>query len=199
LTRLLSNSLALYRTSWCARGVREVHLWTLAVVLMSILGTALFFGPVGAAPSAAATCEHPAYPNVNKAHKGWVRGLYKNPWLPKKAVAKHRRLHACAPSEAQKRAMVKRWRAAKRDVPVDNWQLWLAVGRCEQPGPGRWGVNWSFGPATYEGGLGFFASSWDAYKLKGAPHSAAYATWREQMAAANNLWASVGWGWGCRP
>jgi hypothetical protein len=136
---------------------------------------------------------------VNQAHKSWVKRLYRNPWLPNKAKAKHRRMMNCA-RPAQAKAMRKRWHEAKdhrTGVPIDNWRIWVAVGRCEQPGPGRWGVNWSFGPATYEGGLGFYASSWDAFKPKGAPSSAAYAGWRQQMRAADNLWASVGWGWGC--
>ena len=197
LTRLLTNSLALHRTSRCARGVRAAHVWFLSLVVVALAGTILFVGPVGTAPGAAAPCEHPAYPKINDAHKRWVHGLYRNPWLPKKAVAKHTRLYRCAPSDAQRRAMAKRWTVAKREVPVDNWQTWLAVGRCEQPGPGRWGIWWSFNGGTYSGGLGFFNQSWLAFRPKGAPFAAGDASWRQQMQAANNLLNSVGWGWGC--
>lgn len=77
-----------------------------------------------------------------------------------------------------------------------NWQLWIRVGRCEQPGNGKWGINWSM-HGSFEGGLGFASSSWDAYKPKGYPDSAGDATWRQQMVTANRLWKNAGWGWGC--
>ncbi len=145
-------------------------------------------------------CEHPAYPEINAAHKRWVHRLYYNPWLPKKAVAKHTRLYQCAPSSAQRRAMARRWRIVKhptRGVAVPNYRTWWAVGLCEQPGPGRWGVWWSHKGGTYSGGLGFFNQSWLAFRLPGYPSNAGDATWRQQMMAAQNLWDSVGWGWGC--
>lgn len=149
---------------------------------------------------AQAECQHPDFPEINAAHKRWVHRLYHNPWLPKKAVAKHRRLYQCAPTTAQRRAMARRWRIVKhptKGVAVPNYQTWINVGRCEQPGPGKWGIHWSFSGGTYSGGLGFYNQSWSAFKLPGYPANAGDATWRQQMHTANNLWWSVGWGWGC--
>lgn len=84
-----------------------------------------------------------------------------------------------------------------------NHDLWVKVGRCEQPGSGYQGVRWSHRGSGvdggYQGGLGFAASSWDAYKPKGYPANAGDATWRQQMVVANRLWARAGWGWGCDP
>jgi hypothetical protein len=87
-------------------------------------------------------------------------------------------------------------RAYGKPLP-ENHALWVKVGQCEQPGKGYRGVNWSHHGPTYEGGLGFAASSWDAYKPKGYPENAGDATWRQQMVVANRLWARAGWGWGC--
>lgn len=81
--------------------------------------------------------------------------------------------------------------------PPANHDLWVKVGKCEQPGDGYKGVNWSHHGPAYQGGLGFAASSWDAYKPKGYPDNAGDATWRQQMIVANRLWARAGWGWGC--
>lgn len=80
-----------------------------------------------------------------------------------------------------------------------NHDLWVKVGQCEQPGDGYRGVHWSHHGPAYQGGLGFAASSWDAYKPKGYPDNAGDATWRQQMVVANRLWARAGWGWGCDP
>jgi len=80
-----------------------------------------------------------------------------------------------------------------------NHELWVKVGQCEQPGKGYRGVQWSHRGPAYQGGLGFAASSWRAFKPKGYPANAGDATWRQQMVVANRLWRSVGWGWGCDP
>ena len=87
--------------------------------------------------------------------------------------------------------------AAPRPPLPANYALWLKVGRCEQPGNGYQGIAWNTRGPTYEGGLGFASSSWDAYKPKGYPDNAGDATWRQQMVTANRLWHRVGWGWGC--
>ncbi len=80
-----------------------------------------------------------------------------------------------------------------------NYELWVKVGQCEQPGKGHRGVNWSHPGPTYQGGLGFYAASWDQFKPKGYPANAGAATWRQQMIVANRLYRAVGWGWGCDP
>ena len=87
--------------------------------------------------------------------------------------------------------------AAKCPPLPANHDLWLKVGRCEQPGNGYQGINWQDHGPRYEGGLGFYFGSWDAYKPKGYPDNAGDATWRQQMVVANRLWHRAGWGWGC--
>lgn len=83
-------------------------------------------------------------------------------------------------------------------IPIS---LWIRVGRCEQPGTGYMGVRWSH-PGSgydggYQGGLGFAASSWDAYRPSYYPANAGHATWQQQMVVASRLWDRAGWGWGC--
>ena len=87
--------------------------------------------------------------------------------------------------------------AAPRPPLPANHDLWLKVGRCEQPGKGYGGIRWNHPGPRYQGGLGFYYRSWDAYKPKGYPANAGDATWRQQMVVANRLWKRAGWGWGC--
>lgn len=93
--------------------------------------------------------------------------------------------------------------APKQKALPKNHALWVAVGRCEQPGRGYRGVYWSHrgdgGDGGYQGGLGFWHRSWDAFKPKGYPANAGDATWRQQMVVAQRLYDAVGWGWGCDP
>ena len=89
--------------------------------------------------------------------------------------------------------------AAPRPPLPANHDLWLKVGRCEQPGNGYGGIRWNHPGPRHEGGLGFARSSWDAFKPRGYPDNAGDATWRQQMVTANRLYARVGWGWGCDP
>lgn len=85
----------------------------------------------------------------------------------------------------------------KRKKPARH-DLWVRIGRCEQPGRGYMGVNWSHGGPTYQGGLGFWYGTWDAFKVKGMPDNAGDATWRQQMWVANRLYARYGTSpWGC--
>lgn len=87
--------------------------------------------------------------------------------------------------------------ADARPMPK-NYSLWIKIGRCEQPGPGYRGIYWSHPGPTYQGGLGFYHGTWDAYKPKGYPADAGQATWRQQMRVANRVAAAVGFtAWGC--
>ena len=45
---------------------------------------------------------------------------------------------------------------------VPDWKKFVSLGRCEQPGPGKWGVNWNNQGPTYGGGLGIYKSTWYA-------------------------------------
>ena len=87
--------------------------------------------------------------------------------------------------------------AAEAKMPK-NWRIWIAMGRCEQPGRGAWGVNWSHTGPTYQGGLGFYYRTWQGWKPKGYPSNAGYATWRQQMNVANRVANDVGFSaWSC--
>jgi hypothetical protein len=76
--------------------------------------------------------------------------------------------------------------------------LWVRIGRCEQPGPGKWGIWWSFKGSTYSGGLGFYNPTWLAYAPKKFPNNAGDANWKQQMVTANILYDLYGGSpWGC--
>lgn len=88
-------------------------------------------------------------------------------------------------------------KAKKKRLPA-NHDLWLRIGRCEQPGRGYGGVNWSHHGPTYQGGLGFYSGTWASFKVPGMPANAGDATWRQQMWVANRLYARYGTSpWGC--
>jgi len=116
-------------------------------------------------------------------------------------------------TKVTKKQCLKAWKESRRKYTLDNppknptrrhlvnmgipISLWIRVGRCEQPGRGYMGVRWSHPGPKYEGGLGFFASSWDAYRPSYYPSNAGNATWQQQMVVASRLWDRAGWGWGC--
>lgn len=96
-------------------------------------------------------------------------------------------------------------------VPIpavgDDTSVWIAIGRCEQPGPQWQGVYWnpppghSGGPSsTYPGGLGIYSGAWNDYHAEAgvAQTNGAYGTPAEQMAVARVIRAHAGMGaWGC--
>ena len=51
----------------------------------------------------------------------------------------------------------------RRDVEkrVPDWRGFVRLGRCEQPGNGKYGVNWSHQGPTWGGGLGIYKTSWN--------------------------------------
>jgi hypothetical protein len=76
--------------------------------------------------------------------------------------------------------------------------LWVKIGRCEQPGRGYKGINWSHKGPTYQGGLGFWYGTWRQFKYPSMPKNAGFATWRQQMRVANRLYRLYGTSpWGC--
>jgi hypothetical protein len=170
------------------------------VIGPTVLAVALVMAVPHPSPSPSPTVPDDCRRAVTSAdHRGWTSKLDDRHYeIPRWAKAKHRRSVRCAASPAGRAAMRRQWARAKRRVPVPNAEVWIRIGLCEQPGPGRWGIHWSFGPATYEGGLGFYAGTWDSYKPRGYPSSAAYATWRQQMTTANRVMRAVGiTAWGC--
>lgn len=43
---------------------------------------------------------------------------------------------------------------------VPDWFGFVRLGRCEQPGNGKWGVDWGNQGPTYGGGLGIYRGTW---------------------------------------
>lgn len=85
-----------------------------------------------------------------------------------------------------------------RVLPNIDW--FIAIGRCEQPGNGKWGIAWRHPGPTYPGGLGVFAPLWTEKGIEGtdlAP-SIPEATPLEQMIHAQRIIDKYGlWAWGC--
>lgn len=73
---------------------------------------------------------------------------------------------------------------AEVDVPV----VWRRLAHCETGG------NWKHRNSMYQGGLGFYYGSWDAYRPKGFPAEAYLATPADQVAVGKRIRADVGWG-----
>jgi hypothetical protein len=48
----------------------------------------------------------------------------------------------------------------KKRVP--DWFGFVRLGRCEQPGPGKWGVRWDHPGPTWGGGVGLYRGTWQA-------------------------------------
>lgn len=82
-------------------------------------------------------------------------------------------------------------------IPSD--EHWFAIGRCEQPGSGLGGVDWTAHDANYGGGLGFATSTWQGFRHPDMPANAWEATPAQQIAVANDLWRLYGASpWGCK-
>lgn len=74
---------------------------------------------------------------------------------------------------------------------------WQRVGACET-GYGKRPGNFRWNSGTYQGFVGFYYGSWDAYRPAGYPAEAYQATPRQQMVVAERIRAAVGYGaWGC--
>jgi hypothetical protein len=127
----------------------------------------------------------------------WVLTLRGSYSIPKWAKRKHRRALHCAASDSHRKSMKNQWRKVKRSILPPNHDLWLCIGKHEQPGPGYKGIYWSHPGPTYQGGLGIWYGNWDSLKPAGYPSDAGQATWRQQMVVANRLMSIYGitaWG-----
>jgi hypothetical protein len=148
-------------------------------------------------------CDGHVHQHGSAEHNRWSKKLWNRYKIRQPAKAKHRHMMRCAETPKARAEMRQQWKKAHRMLLPPNHDVWLRVGRCEQPGSGYGGVNWRVHGPTYEGGLGFYTTSWDAFRRKAngryiSKHdNAGDAPWREQMRVAQNLWNSVGWGWGC--
>jgi hypothetical protein len=68
-----------------------------------------------------------------------------------------------------------------------DWKKWEPILACESGG------NWRFADGSYEGGLNFDPTTFDAFKPKGYPDSAAEATPWQQMYVAERVLADQSW------
>lgn len=175
---------------------RKQYLWA---ALPLILAVALAVIAVLASNSSAANndgCD--GHQHTLAGHMKWDGDLWRADDIPDWAVVKHQHYVACAKSPTHREAMRQRWKRIKDSLLPENHDLWIRIGRCEQPGNGYMGVNWSFDGATYQGGLGIYSGTWDGSKPRGYPADAGQATWREQMIVANRIAAAYGFtAWGC--
>jgi hypothetical protein len=78
-----------------------------------------------------------------------------------------------------------RLRAARLGLRIP--AVWKRLARCETGG------DWRHHNGPYEGGLGFYGGSWDAYRPAGYPRDAHRASPAEQVAVARLILADVGW------
>jgi hypothetical protein len=128
----------------------------------------------------------------------WVLKLRGSSSIPKWAKRKHKRAVRCAASPAHRKVIRSQWKRVQRSLLPENHDLWIRIGRCEQPGSGYKGVNWSHTGPTYQGGLGMWYGNWTSLKPSGFPSNAGYASWRQQMKVANKLASIYGFSaWGC--
>ena len=84
---------------------------------------------------------------------------------------------------------------------VPNYKFFIAIGRCEQPGDGKWGIAWQQNyNHSFPGGLGIWKPLWTEDGISGvrfAP-SADKATILEQMLQAQMIINKYGvYAWGC--
>ena len=70
---------------------------------------------------------------------------------------------------------------------VSSGSVWDRLARCESGG------NWASTVGTFEGGLQFHPSTWDAYKPGGYPNHAYQASREQQIAVAKRVLADQGW------
>jgi len=66
--------------------------------------------------------------------------------------------------------------------------VWDRLARCETGG------NWRHHNSTYQGGLGFYRGSWDAYRPRRFPRDAHLASREQQIVVGKRIVADVGWG-----
>ena len=90
--------------------------------------------------------------------------------------------------------------AFRTEILPLNWKFFVEIGRCEQPGDGRWGINWKHPGPTYPGGLGVFAPLWTEDGIDGTDLAPTIpeATPIEQMIHAQRIIDKYGvYAWGC--
>ena len=169
------------------------HVLATVAVIAGLVALALFVAP--AAMADRNDCGGVKY--TAEGHR-WVENLHGWSSVPNWAKEKHRLSVRCAKGPSHRRVMRIQWRRMLRTLLPENHDVWVRIGRCEQPGSGYMGVHWSHPGPTFQGGLGFYYGTWDGYKPSGFPADAGQASWRQQMIVANRVAADVGFtAWGC--
>jgi len=90
-----------------------------------------------------------------------AKPCYKHKINPESGVSKSQCLKAHKKQKARdkiKYPLNPTMRDLKKRVP--DWWNFVKLGRCEQPGRGKYGVNWSHQGPTWGGGLGIYKTSW---------------------------------------
>ncbi len=135
-----------------------MRFYWLTIALLVALALALLWS---ADPTLAAPCEH---------HRGHAKRV---------CVRAHRaqvvRDHLRFPPHPTMRDLVHR---------VPDWFGFVRLGRCEQPGSGRWGVAWGHQGPTYGGGTGIFRSTW---YTAGSPYTLWSASIPEEILVADAI------------
>lgn len=81
----------------------------------------------------------------------------------------------------------------KKRVP--DWYGFVRLGRCEQPGSGKWGVDWGNSGPTYGGGTGIYRGTWAA---SGSPYTVFSSSIAEEILTADAVRDRFGiTAWGC--
>lgn len=84
---------------------------------------------------------------------------------------------------------VERSRRAAAAAPAVGQGIWDQLAGCESGGD--WAYN---GGSGFDGGLQFHPDTWSSYRLPGYPAYAYQATREQQIAVAQRVLASSGWG-----
>jgi hypothetical protein len=167
----------------------------LAITLFSLLLPALAFSQ---GKSGGVVAERCSLYFTAKDHYTWAKKYKKAKKITKRAARKHKQFVHCAQDKSHARIMIRFWKKVRKRPLPKNHDLWIRIGRCEQPGKGYKGINWSHPGPTYQGGLGFWYGTWNSFKYQSMPANAGSASWRQQMRVANRLLRKYGTSpWGC--
>ena len=177
---------------------------TFAVGIIALV-TSLVPGP-GPNPSPPPqACDGHEHRHTAAEHRHWLKKHWDNPRLTRKVKQKNRHMIRCAATPTTRKAMRRTWRSVQ--LPR-YYSTFIRIGRCEQPGSGYAGIDWTVSGPTYMGGLGFWygtyaawrPATWKAFagKRKPTPANAGDAHWRLQMLVAARVADDVGFSaWGC--
>lgn len=88
------------------------------------------------------------------------------------------------------------WLLERVDAAWPDVAAWTRIAVCES---GQNPPNWQHNSGTYQGGLGFYRGSWDAFRPSHFPSEAYAATPAQQMWTAERIYDAYALtGWGCR-